>query len=116
MLLPDGFAFVRWIAANESFDLVQRCNAFQRFFGNTRALGRVDVEERAPDMSETSDFLDIATPIKLLEASIAIGIQPTSEVFQMIAWPPASAIRHELVERYWMWVTSPIPFIPEIDP
>ena len=97
VFLPDGFALIGRLPTNGSFDLVQRCNTFQRFFGNIRALGFVNIEELAPDMSETSDFFDIATPIKVFKTSIAIGMQPTGEVFQMVAWPPASAIRRELL-------------------
>ena len=63
IFLPDRSAPVRWIATNGSFDLVQRRDAFQSFFSNTRALGNMDVKELAADMGETGDFLDIATPI-----------------------------------------------------
>jgi hypothetical protein len=52
----------------------------------------MDVEELAANMSETGNFLDIAAPIKLLEASIAISMKPTRKGLEMISWPIASAI------------------------
>ena len=37
---------------------------FQRSFGNTRALGGVDIKELAANVSATGNFLDIAAPDK----------------------------------------------------
>jgi hypothetical protein len=34
----------------------------------------------------------------------------------MISWPLASSVRRELVERGWMMIASPIPFVSQIDP
>ena len=72
--LPDGSAPVRWIASDGSFDLVQRRDAFQCFFRNTRALGNMDVKELAADMSETGNFLDAAAPIKLFKTGITVSM------------------------------------------
>ena len=74
IFLPDGSAFVRWIATNGSFDLVQRRDAFQCFFSNAGTLGNMDVKELAADMGETGNFLDIAAPIKLFKTSIAVSM------------------------------------------
>ena len=111
LFLPERSAPVRWIASNGSFYFVQLGNPLQCLFGNAGTLGNMDVKELAPDMSETGDFLDTTSPIKFFEPGIAVGMQPTRKVFEMISWPLASSIRRELVERGWKMIAGPIPLV-----
>jgi hypothetical protein len=67
--------------------------------GKQVSMSCMNVKKLTPDMGETSDFLDIATPIELLEASIAISVHTACEVFQMISWPLSSSVRRELIKR-----------------
>ena len=76
----------------------------------------MDVKELPSDMGETGNFLDLAAPIEILEPGIAVGMQPTCEVFEMFPRPAALAIRSELVECGGMIVACPIPLVSQIDP
>jgi hypothetical protein len=52
-------------------------------------------------MRQTGDLFDASRAIELLKTGIAVGVQPTLEVFEMIFRPAALAIRGKPAKRCW---------------
>ena len=82
-------------------DPVKRCDSFQRFVGDGRALRGMNVEELPADMGHAGDLVNLAAPVQLFEPSIAVGVHPVGEVGQMVFGLFSLAIRGEAVERRW---------------
>ena len=79
-------------------------------------MGDVNIVKLPPNVGETGNLLNLATPIEVFKAGIPIGMQPTGEVFEMISWPTAFAIGRKAIEGCRMWIASPVPFVPKINP
>ena len=69
-----------------------------------------------PNVDEIGNFLELATLKKVFETGITIGMQLTSEVFEMISWPTTLAIGCVAIEGRRMWIASPSPFVTQINP
>jgi hypothetical protein len=97
-------------------DGVEAGDASDRFLGDRRGLALDDVDELAPDVGEAGDLAGLVLAIELVEARIAVGMDPASIAGQMFGRMLAFAIDREPVpDGRWIG-TRPGPLIADIGP
>jgi hypothetical protein len=96
--LADGASKVRRQATGGVLDTVERADLLQRLAGKRRAVGLVEIEELAPDMSPAGDFADPAGLVQFAEAGIAVGLQDAAEAAEMALRTDALAVGAVAVE------------------
>src|SRR5207249_2921091 len=88
----------------------------KRLLGYSGPLCQVDIEKLAPDMRQARDLLDPATAVEIFEPSIAVGMQPSLEIPEMLPRPLSLAILSEAIPGRRRRRAAPVPLVPEIDP
>lgn len=115
-VLADFVAGYRAGFHGSSFDLVDRADAGQKVGGQRCWLGCVDIEYLAPEMRPAGNLGDTVGGIKLVVASIGIGLQVAGKTCQFSLGVRARAIGRKLVPDKRRAGGSRAAIINRIDP
>ena len=72
-----------WQSVDDFLDRIKLSNAIERFFGDRRTGGGVNIKEFAPHMRPATGLDNPAAGEQFIEPGIAIGVNDAAEVLQM---------------------------------